>query len=75
MFTKPFDFLKKLLVECEVANIQEDFTVAIPKNRMIIGQLPRKICWYFLQKNGSKTTCIVSSHSESDSHTKKNDLI
>ena len=53
------------------------FTVAILKNRMIIGQLPWEICWYFLQKNGSKTTCIVSSHSESDSHTKsrRNDLI
>ena len=52
---------EKLLVQCEVDNIQDDFAVAILKNNMIVGHVEiSRVCWYFLQKNSSKLTCIVS---------------
>ena len=34
---------EELLVECEVNNIQDGFAVAILKNSMIIGHVPREI--------------------------------
>ena len=50
---------EELLVQCD------DFTVriAILKNGMIVDHVQQelsRVCWYFLQKNGSKMTWIVS---------------
>ena len=48
---------EKLLVECEVHNIQDDFAVAILKNSMIVGHMPREISrvwWHSLQKNAEE---------------------
>lgn len=64
--------LKELLVECEVENIQEDFTVAILKNNMIVGNVSRErsldtSCRRMVVR-WLASSLAVGSLSESDSH-------
>ena len=50
---------EELPLQLEGHNIHNDFAVAILKNSITVGHVPRDISWYFLQKNGSEMNCTV----------------
>lgn len=63
-----------LCVQVEEDNTFDEFAVAVPKDGTIVGHIPRKLlrtCWYFLKKQHSAMSCIVTEHSKLSEITRK----
>ena len=53
-----------LNVQQEVHNAEDHFAVAVVKNEMIIGHVPREVShlfWYFIEQDGT-ITCDITGH-------------
>ena len=49
----------------ESDNVFDKFAVAVLKDNIIVGHIPReisRICWYFLQKRQSSIVCRITDH-------------
>ena len=56
---------KELPFQIEEDNVFDEFAVAIWKDGIIIGHVPRELartCWYFLKKRHSSMICKITGH-------------
>ena len=56
---------KELSTQPESDNVFDKFAVAVLKDNIIVGHIPReisRICWYFLQKRQSSIVCRITDH-------------
>ena len=56
---------EELNVQIEDSNIFDEFAVAVFKDGIVVGHIPREMartCWYFLKKRHSRMSCKITGH-------------
>ena len=56
---------EELNVQIEDSNIFDEFAVAVFKDGIVVGHIPRELartCWYFLKKRHSRMSCKITGH-------------